>query len=443
MWELDVANQHITPSPALNRLYGFPADAQPTIEEYQSRYAPGEVERVAQLAAEAAARGENELEVEVRHLLPDGIERWLLIRAQSQPGTPASGARAIGVVIDITERKRVEQALVESERRFRLSQNAAGIASLELDIASGTVLGSERFWEIWGLSPRDSVHISVLEGIVIPEDKDIRSNPETRKKGTAAPVVEYRIRRPSDGQLRWLSRHIEFVRDAAGAPLKMFGVMQDITEQKEAQSRQEMLTHELEHRTKNILAMVSAIATQTLRDSDLDTARDAFNERLRALASAHDLLTKTRWTDASIRKVIEAGIALLPQHRIALDGPDLALDPRRSLSLALAVNELGTNALKYGALSNAEGRVEIKWLVAAGEDGSGSTLTLTWQESGGPRVSAPSRRGFGSFLITRVLAADFEGTVDVDFRPDGVIATLKALLSSECNQPAQQLGLGR
>ena len=232
-----------------------------------------------------------------------------------------------------------------------LAQNAAGIASLELDIETGNVIGSEKFWDLWGLTPRQSAHISVLENIVIPQDKDIRSNPETRKSGTAAPSVEYRIKRPDNGQLRWLARHIEFTRDETGHPLKMFGVMQDITERKEAEAHQKLLTHELEHRIKNILAMVSAIASQTLRNSDLETASASFNERLRALAAAHDILTRTRWTEASIADVINSTISIFPVKQISVSGPSLSISPKMALSLALAVNELGTNSQKYGALS--------------------------------------------------------------------------------------------
>lgn len=419
VWDLDIASRHVTPSVAMNRLYGFPDDATPTPEDYQSRYAPGEAERVAKIGAEMAAAGRTDVEVEARHIWPDGTEKWLLIRAKSVDG----GRRAIGVVIDITERKRVERRLVESERRFRLSQQAAGIGSLELDIPSGTVSGSERFWEIWGLSQRESVSISLLESIVIPADKDVRSNPETRKAGTAVPNVEYRIRRPDTGEVRWLSRHIEFVNDEAGKPLKMFGVMQDITDVKDAQTRQQMLTHELEHRIKNILAMVAAIASQTLRNTDLETASANFNERLRALSSAHDILTKTRWTEASMVEVIDAALAPLPPGRVSVDGPDVALGPKKALSLALAVNELGTNALKYGALSNDTGRIAINWVIEAGDE---PMLKWTWTEAGGPPVEAPSRRGFGRFLIERVLATDFNGTVRIDYRSQGVECVLLA-----------------
>ena len=393
-------------------------------EGWASIVHPDDRERAAGTWSRALSEG-RPYETEFRLRRADGAYRWHLARAvpiREPDGTPS---KWIGTNTDIDDQKQAIQALHESERRLQLSQNAAGIAALELDIASGIVIGSEGFWDLWGLTPRDSVHISVLENIVLPEDKDIRSTPDTRKKGTAKPNVEYRVRRPDTGEIRWLSRHIDFVHDATGKPVKIFGVMQDITERKDAQARQKMLTHELEHRIKNILAMVSAIASQTLRNTDIDSARATFNERLRALANAHDILNSTRWTRASLEQVIENSISVFPVEQISISGPALSINPKMALSLALAVNELGTNALKYGALSVPEGAVSIEWSVADG-DKDNKTLTWRWLERGGPSVSPPSRRGFGSFLIERVFGADFNGAVRIEYHPDGVECVLTA-----------------
>jgi PAS domain S-box-containing protein len=385
---------------------------------------PDDIDSAARKWAEAISSGIF-YETEFRLRRHDGAYRWHIARAVPIRDAKGSIVQWIGTNTDIDDQKQVAQALHESERRLQLSQNAAGIAALELDIATGIVVGSEGFWDLWGLSPRDSVHISVLENIVLPEDKDVRSTAETRRQGSAAPNVEYRIRRPDNGEVRWLSRHIDFVHDETGKPIKMFGVMQDITDRREAQARQELLTHELEHRIKNILAMVAAIASQTLRNTDIATASATFNERLRALANAHDILNKTRWTSASMRQVIDNTIAAFPVARISVSGPALPINPKMALTLALAVNELGTNALKYGALSTPEGAVTIEWSLEPTADGA-SRLLWRWRETGGPPVTPPTRKGFGRFLIERVFGTDFGGSVRIDYHPDGVECVLTA-----------------
>ena len=165
---------------------------------------------------------------------------------------------------------------------------------------------------------------------------------------------------------------------------------------------------------------------QTLRSDDIDAARQAFLTRLRALANAHDLLTETRWTAASMRGVLGAALAAHAEgnERVSISGPDLDLTPKMALSLALAVNELTTNAAKYGALSNEAGRVEIAWSKRQTDPDGGRQLEWTWREHGGPPVTAPSRSGFGSILITRVLAADFGAEARIDYPPEGVTCVL-------------------
>lgn len=405
--------------------YSGAADGELDGEGWAAIVHPEDLQQASESWTKALADGKL-YETEFRLRRHDGAYRWFIARAVPIRDAGGEVVQWVGTNTDIDDQKQVAQALLESERRLQLSQNAAGIVSLELDVETGTVIGSEGFWDLWGLSPRDSVPIGVLEDIVIPEDRHIRSNPETRREGTAAQSVEYRIRRPDTDEVRWLSRTIDFVRDKAGRPIKMFGVMQDITDRKEAQERQKMLTDELEHRIKNILAMVGAIASQTLRNSDIETARVTFNERLRALANAHDILNNTRWTRASMRQVVENTIAALPRDQIVVSGPALSINPKMALTLALAVNELGTNALKYGSLSTPDGKVTVDWSLrpAAANDDEG--LVWRWREAGGPDVEPPGRRGFGSFLIERVLGADFGGSVRIDYHPDGVECVLTA-----------------
>jgi two-component sensor histidine kinase len=201
-------------------------------------------------------------------------------------------------------------------------------------------------------------------------------------------------------------------------------------ELKEATDRQKILTDELQHRIKNTLSMVGAIANQTMRGEDIAAAREAFNARLVTLSHAHDILTQTSWLSAPIKEVVEGALAphRTAEGRIHVSGPDLQLDPKQALALALAVNELATNAVKYGALSNASGIVEVNWLTKNSEEGP--RFAFEWNESGGPSVATPSRTGFGSRLIQRVLMNDFGARVRIRYEPSGVICELVAQLAN-------------
>ena len=328
--------------------------------------------------------------------------------------------------IDVTERFAATKALEESERRLHRSQAAAGIGSLEIDLPTDTVYGTPQLWEIWGLPGRTSAKSSELEAIVIPEDSELRSNAENRLHGTAHQHTEYRIKRPDTGEVRWLSRSLDYAFDDTGQPQKIFGVVQDITERKEAEMRQRTLAHELEHRIKNILAMVGAIATQTLRNTDIDAARSALRSRLDSLGRAHDILNHTRWTSASMQEVVQSAIAPFDRERISVSGPALTLTPKMAISMALAVHELATNAVKYGALSVVNGHVDIAWEVKPNAETGKKELIWTWVENNGPAVSEPPRKGFGSVLITQILGADFNGTMTITYAKEGVSCRLTA-----------------
>jgi two-component sensor histidine kinase len=210
--------------------------------------------------------------------------------------------------------------------------------------------------------------------------------------------------------------------------LIVLGAVVDITERKRAESQRELLLAELNHRVKNTLAVVQGIAHQTFeRKHDLPGARRAFEGRLAALAAAHDLLTQSNWEQASLAHL--AAEALQPraanEQRLTFAGPDVHLQPKQALAITMALHELCTNAVKYGALSNETGSVALEWRRS---DGPGPRLTMTWRERGGPPVSPPARRGFGSRMIEQALAQDLKGDVTMEFRPEGLVCTIDAPL---------------
>jgi PAS domain S-box-containing protein len=202
-----------------------------------------------------------------------------------------------------------------------------------------------------------------------------------------------------------------------------------VIERKRTEDHQRLLVNELNHRVKNTLAVVQGIAAQTFRGEAAQAeARLAFDSRLAALAAAHDVLTAEKWEAASLRQIVEkTGLGCgAGAERVRVSGTDLLLDPRTAVSLAMALHELCTNAVKYGALSVEGGDVTVSWTLA--EDEGGRRLTLWWQEAGGPPVNPPARRGFGSRMIERALASELGGTAKLEFLPGGVRCTVEALL---------------
>jgi PAS domain S-box-containing protein len=203
----------------------------------------------------------------------------------------------------------------------------------------------------------------------------------------------------------------------------------DVTEQVQARERQVLLINELNHRVKNTLATVQSIASQSLRGArSLEEARQAFEARLMALSRAHDVLTRENWEGADLVEI--AAQAVEPyrgaEERVRITGPKVRLSPRAALALAMGLQELSTNAVKYGALSNETGRVAISWRIDRAA--APHRLNLRWEERDGPPVAPPGRRGFGSRLIERSLSQDLDGQARISFLAGGVICDIEAPL---------------
>ena len=360
-----------------------------------------------------------------------GTPKWWDVQVTPILGPDGAPAKILSVSRDITDRKRDEQRLAKSEERLSLALNASGIVGTwDWDVKADLIHADATFAALYGVDPawaeRGAPMSEFVKNIHSDDRPRVRAEIDRVFAGDDNFACEYRVCQP-DGSARWVFGRGRLIRDATGAPVRFPGATVEITALKQAEERQVLLTGELQHRIKNTLAMVQAIAGQTLRDTDdIAAAREAFTARLITLGRAHDILTQASWTEAPIAEVVEGALAVhrpADPDRIRVDGPPVRLDAQQALSLALALHELATNATKYGALSNATGTVRVAWAIE-GQPGGERPFRLTWREAGGPPVAPPTRTGFGSRLIRRSLGNDFGGTVDVDYAPGGVVCTL-------------------
>ncbi len=496
----------------------------------------------------------------------------------------------VKILRDRTQEKHNADMLEASEARLRASQKAGQIGTFEVDLLTGAMTVTPEMCTVFGVEPDDCRDTTVLETLVLPEDRHLQSNTASRSDASAPKDVEYRILRLNDGTMRWIGRHAEFVLDETGKPVRMIGTVQDITQRKraerkvsallelgdrlreasgisdvitiasevlgqtlygaragyalidrargvfvvehawaadgiatlvgthdlkrldatvqalaggsiltiddielvpaladdlpaycamgtraqimvpllrrgeltgvlfvhvceprewtapetdfarnvadrtyaaiakaQAEAEQSFLNQELSHRLKNTLAMVQAIASQTLKNVTERDAVEALTSRILALSTAHDILLQANWLSARLDQVAHGVLALhAHEDQIRIDGPPIELSPRAGLSVSVLLNELATNAAKYGALSQSGGAVTVCWRV---ETSPGDTvLRLDWIETGGPAVHEPERKGFGSRLIRMGLVGT--GQAAIAYARTGLIAEFSAPLSS-------------
>ncbi len=313
----------------------------------------------------------------------------------------------------------------DKHRLLERALEVAGIGEFEWDVVSGVFVVSERMAAITGLAagsmPANT--ISDFERLIHSDDlagfRDFKA-----RQPSAGGVYEFEVRciRPSDGRTVWV-RVIGVVnRGPDGQAQNATGIVSDITERKLEEQQRQTLMAELDHRVKNVLATVQSLATQTARQTtSLEIFLQKFGGRLKAMASANELLTAARWRGAAIDHLVAAELGSLAPVQTAWEGPELFLTPRAANALALGLHELAANAVRYGALSVETGRVNVKWTRLA--DGG---FQLTWTESGGPTVKSPVRRGFGSTLLEQVTSRELNGETIIEPRPAGVVAKLRA-----------------
>jgi PAS domain S-box-containing protein len=330
---------------------------------------------------------------------PDGTR----VRFASYPtpllDTSGNATGAINVLVDLTERYRISEMSARLASIVESSDDA--IVSKDLN---GTIIswnaGASR---VFGYEASEMVGQPIIR-IIPPELHDEeRQILERLSRGERIDHFET-VRVAKNGSRLDISLSVSPVRDPRGIVVGASKVARDITERKRAEKLQQLLIDELNHRVKNTLAMIQAISSQSLRHAK--NSRDfvsSFNGRVQALALAHESITATKMEGADVIDIVREQVALGQgeDRRIRCSGPTLLLDPQVTVHLSLVLHELATNARKYGALSVPEGRLTVRWEVRSTERQS---LFLVWEESNGPKVSAPRERGFGSTLIERTLS---------------------------------------
>ncbi|MEE1655968.1 PAS domain S-box protein [Microvirga sp. CF3062] len=405
---------------------------------------------------EIAGQGFFELLDEVYASGKPFVGRNLRVGLQRQPGSPVeerfvdlvyqpvtdrdgqvSGIFAEGY--DVTERVQAEESVRESEARFRnLADNAPVMVWVTEADGSCTYL-SRSWYEFTGQTPETGLGFGWLDA-VHPDDSGWSGEVFRTSNAEKGPFrVEYRLRR-ADGTYRWAidAAAPRFSED--GTFLGYVGSVLDITDRKQVEEHRELLINELNHRVKNTLTIVQSMASQSLKQMSEENRPkvQAFEDRLFALARAHDVLTRENWEGAELREIINEVVEPYLRQKtkhFEIEGPRLRLIPRTALAIAMAIHELATNAVKYGALSVPSGCVFITWMVISDHV---PHLELRWQERDGPPVSPPTRRGFGTRLIERSLATDVGGNVRLTYEPTGVVCVMNIPLSDEGDAPNRE-----
>ena len=334
---------------------------------------------------------------------------------------------------DAETARNVAERLLASER-IALALRAANLGEFVWDIAADTVQVSARMSRITeipeGVAPAEGGQ--ALYGVVHALDRDaVRVEVEAQLASQGRYEVEFRRVASEPDRVIWTRVAGLMVLDADGKPQRLIGVVQDVTARRDADDQRENLLTELDHRIKNILAVVQSVAGQSARKaSSLDGFLKAFNGRLKSMSSAHDLLSAARWRGATLARIAAAELGGVAPNQTRWDGPELFLTPRAAAALSLTLHELAVNAVKFGSLSVESGRVEVVWRVAPG-----GGFNLEWLETGGPMTTPPATRGFGMTLIEDVVGRELGGRATVEYKRSGVTALIHAAADALIDEP--------
>jgi PAS domain S-box-containing protein len=351
---------------------------------------------------------------ELRHICKDGREVIVDSRMQLLEDT------VLEVNRDITDRKQIENSLGETEQRLRwlasiVESSDDAIVSKNLDgIVTSWNRGAER---IYGHTAAEAIGQPIT--IVIPENRQDEESEILARIGRGERIDHFEtVRQRADGSLIVVSLTVSPVKNAEGKIVGASKIARDITEQKRDQERIATLAREAEHRSKNVLATVQAAVNLTRAETSEDLKK-AIEGRIQALANVHSLFVESRWIGADLSAIAAQELGPYSvQGRVGIKGPAVLLEPNTAQAFAVSFHELATNAAKYGSLSENRGQVGLEWIQRADRE-----LVLRWTETGGPPVEPPTRKGFGSRVITGMIE-QLKGKVRFDWHPSGLVCEI-------------------
>lgn len=364
----------------------------------------------------------------------EGTPKWWDVAVSPVTDSAGKTFRIVASSRDITERKITELALNESQTRLNHAANAARLTYVEINLQQNRIKMADNYARIMGYKPpvllneEDDIEIAVqsLLAHVIPRDRQhVEESLKEFLAGKPNGEIQYGL--SGDDNVERIFESVWSIESSAdGKPLKTFATNRDITESTRLQEYNKLLVEEVNHRAKNMLSVVQAVARQTARGGDPLDFVQRFSERLNSLAASHDLLVKNQWRATPISQLVHAQLLLFEDligTRILIHGPDANLRIGAAQGIGMALHELATNAVKYGALSNRSGIVHVAWEIT---DDKTPLFVMSWSEEGGPVLTPPSRKGFGHIVIGPMVESSVQGEVEIIYQEHGLRWTLRA-----------------